>query len=104
GSSVINSSQLFSSPKMSEFIRLSRSRYDLVLYDTPPLTIISDTAILLSQISASLLTVRSGVTNARVLPKVFSVVQDSKTDFIGVVLNSIESSDNPYYNKYYQRK
>jgi len=103
GDSIINSSQLFSCQKMSDFIKETRERFDIVIYDTPPLMIISDAGILIPKLMGSLLVVRSGVTSFKVLPKVFSMIQKSESKFIGVALNSTDFTQNSYYSKYYQR-
>jgi len=103
GDSIINSSQLFSSPRMAEFIREARSRFDIIVYDTPPLTFISDASILVSQVKGALLVVRSGVTNTRVLPKAIKMIQDASQKFIGIALNSAGSGNDSYYQKYYRK-
>lgn len=102
GESVINSSQLLSSPKMEEFIRITKERFEIVVYDTPPVMLISDAAILISQLDAVLLVVRSEVTHLKILQKSLSLIKDSRTPLMGVVLNGISSRDNHQYNKYYQ--
>ncbi len=104
GESVIDSSQLLGSPKMSQFIQETRKRFDIILYDTPPITMISDAAILMSQIHAAILTVRSGFTNTKALSKALTIIKDSDANLLGLVLNAVSSAENPsYYYKYYQR-
>jgi len=103
GASIINPSQLFSSRIMADFVRETRARFDMVIYDTPPLMIISDTSILLSQLDGALMVACGGVTKSRMLPKAISMVMKTKAKLIGVALNSAHFSENPYYNKYYQR-
>jgi capsular exopolysaccharide synthesis family protein len=104
GQSVIDSSQLLGSPRMTQFITEARKRYDIILYDTPPVTIISDASILMSQIHAAILTVRSGYTNSKNLVKAMSIIKDANANLLGLVMNAVNSTENTsYYYKYYQR-
>ncbi len=103
GKSVIDSSQLFTLPKMSDFIREARERFDMIVYDTPPVTIISDAGILTSQLHGAIMVSRSGVTRARELQKALSIIKESETKLIGAVLNAAESTEVTHYNKYYQK-
>lgn len=104
GRSVINSSQLLSSERMQEFITESRRHFDMVIYDTPPITLISDAAILLSQIGGAILVTRSGVTGYRKLPKAINLIRGSSAKFIGVILNGTAMQDSKYYSHYYSKK
>ena len=104
GESVIDSSQLLSSKKMAEFIQETRKRFDTVIYDTPPVALISDTSILISQIDSAFLVIRSGTTTIRMFSKALEIIKESKTRLIGVVMNDASFSDEKsYYGKYYKK-
>ncbi len=101
GKSPIDSSQLFSSPRMTDFIRESRERFDMVVYDTPPLTVIADTAIIISRLHGTVLTVRSGLAGSRILQKAMMILSESQANLIGVVFNASHSRDMSLYSQYY---
>ncbi len=103
GKSVIDSAQLLSSQRMTEFIKESRKRYDIVIYDTPPITIISDASIMISQLEGCLLNIRCGFTTARVLNRALTLIKESKSKLIGVILNDMTMSDKTSYTKYYKK-
>lgn len=103
GKSVIDSSQLLSSPRMKEFIQETRKRFDMVVYDTPPVTIISDAAIVMSQLDGCLLSIRCGYTTGRILARALTLINESKTRLIGVVMNGVMMNDATSYNKYYKK-
>ncbi len=103
GKSVIDSAQLLGSHRMVEFIRETRKRFDMVIYDTPPVTIISDAAIMMSQVDGCLLSIRCGFTTVRILNRALALIKESKTKLIGVVLNAVPMQDNTSYNKYYKK-
>ncbi len=102
GQSAMNPSRLFTSPRLERFTKEARSGYEIVLYDTPPLAIISDASILASLVGCGFLVVRSGSTTARVLKRSLGILRESKTALIGIILNSADSSDTAYYRKYYR--
>ncbi len=102
GESLIMRSELLSSDKMSEFIETTREYFDIVLYDTPPITLISDTSVLLSQLHGAILVSRTGHTRSRLIPKSLSMIRNANTNLIGVLLNSAVSTDNKYYHRYYR--
>lgn len=101
GKSAIDSSQLFSSAQMKKFIQEAKQNFDTVVYDTPPLTVISDTAVLIPQIGGVILAARSGLTSARILNKGLGIIQESHANLLGVVLNDSNSSGNRVYSHYY---
>ena len=104
GRSVIDTSQLFSSPKMQEFIQLTRKKFDMIVYDTPPVIVISDTSILIPQLGGCVVTARSGLTNARRLLKAFSIIREtSNAQVIGVILNGTDLVDKKVYKNYYHK-
>lgn len=101
GKSIIDSSQLFSSPRMAEFVKHAREKFDHVIYDMPPIVVIADTAILISQLDGAVLVTRNGLTGARVLSKALSLTDESKANLIGVVLNDSSFGENQKYSQYY---
>lgn len=103
GKSVIDSAQLLGSQRMSEFIRETRKRFDMIVYDTPPVAIISDASIMMSQVDGCLLSIRCGYTTARILNRALMLVEESKTKLIGVILNGVVMHDATSYNKYYKK-
>jgi len=104
GKSVIDTSQLFSSEKMTEFIQETRKRFDMIVYDTPPVIVISDTAILIPKLGGCVFTVCSGMTNARRLLKAFAIIKEtSNAKLIGVILNGTDLVDKKVYKNYYHK-
>lgn len=96
-------SELLSSPMMSEFIRCTRRHFDVVIYDTPPITLISDTSVLLSQLYGAMLVCRTGVTKSKLVKRSLAMIQSTETRLLGVVLNcNSRPEENKYYNMYYR--
>ena len=103
GKSVIDSAQLLGSHRMAEFIKEARKKFDMIVYDTPPITIISDASIVISQLEGCILNIRCGFTTARVLTRALTLISESKSRMIGVVLNGVTMQDQTSYSKYYKK-
>ncbi len=104
GRSVIDTSQLFSSDRMKEFIQETRKKFDVIVYDTPPVIVISDTSILVPQLGGVVFTIRSGVTNARRLNKAMNIIKETgNAQVIGVILNGADLVDKKVYKNYYHK-
>lgn len=102
GENAMKGSELLSSPKMAEFIQSARNQFDMIIYDTPPITLIADTAVLLGQLHGAMLVTRTRVTRSRVIPRALKMIADTNTSLIGVILNSTSGVESKYYHKYYK--
>ena len=75
-------------------------RMDVILFDTPPISAVTD-AISLAQVSDSLiLVVKAGQTHKDALYRVLSAIDRVTTPLTGVVLNGV-SKTNTYDSYYY---
>lgn len=103
GESMIMGSELLSSAKMLEFIQETRKYFDVIIYDTAPITLISDASVLLSHLNGAILVTRTGVTQGRIIPKAINMIHNANTKLVGVVLNSsVQEENNKYYHRYYR--
>jgi len=96
--SVLNSSELLSSVRMSDLLKELGTRYEkrIVIYDLPPLLPSDDSLVILPRIDASLLVIQEGKTEAGAIQRSISFLRDHK--FIGTVLNNSEDAViYPYY-------
>lgn len=103
GESVIMGSELLSCNRMLEFIQETRKYFDVIVYDTAPITLISDASVLLGHLDGAILVTRTGVTQGRIIPKAIRMIHNANTKLIGVVLNSSSQEvNNKYYHRYYR--
>ncbi|GAB4256625.1 MAG: XrtA-associated tyrosine autokinase [Deferrisomatales bacterium] len=99
--------ELLASPQLSEMLDQWRSRYDYVVFDTPPLHPISDVNFLTDMVDGVLLVVRANKTSKSLLKQAVTSVPSQK--LIGTVLNRSETLSRGYgykggygyYYKYY---
>ena len=97
--------RLLSSQKMYALMeRLKTSRkYDLIIYDTPPILGFADGRILSSHTDGVILVVRIGKTDRSLLKQNIDNIQISNVPVLGLVANQVNrtTSSYHYYNHYY---
>lgn len=98
-----NPSELLTSHKMKEFITYAKAKFDFILFDTPPVAVLTDAAILSQAVDGTIIVLESGRTVRKVLPRISQVFTDARARIIGVLLNriSIAHSSYHYYSYYY---
>ncbi len=102
-----NPSELLGSQRMKELIKTLSQQYDLVLFDSPPVITVTDTAVLSPQVDGIVLVVKSHVTDKRALARAKTILSNLKATILGVILNKIELSglaggyDYYYHYNYY---
>jgi protein-tyrosine kinase len=98
-----NPSELLASDRMSRLVREVKSRYDnrFIIFDSSPINIFADTAILAPQTEGVLLVVKDGATPRDYVKRAISQLDGAK--LIGLVLNQFsapESLKDTYYYYY----
>ena len=100
-----NPSELLESSKLEELLVKLKNKYEVILFDTPPLIAVTDAFVLMKHSSQFILVVRAGVTERLALDRVMTNVHQSGFKETGVVLNALEESHAygaGYYYNYYQ--
>jgi tyrosine-protein kinase Etk/Wzc len=91
GSMMPNPSELLGSIQLKRFIEEMRRRFDITIFDTPPLNAATDSVVLGTQVEGVVLIVRSDVTNRNVARQKLNLFDNVPAEIIGVVLNGTES-------------
>jgi len=92
-------SDLLAGPPFRSFIKEMRSKFDIVLLDTPPVLPVADTMSMRDQIDGFILIFRVGFTPYVMLQQALEEIENSKV--MGVVLNGVEMKKYKYYQRYY---
>jgi len=87
GASLANPSELLGGETMSQFAKWATDNYDIVLYDTPPLSMASEGLAVASRCDAVLVVVREGSTNRFVARRCLDELEDLEVRTVGAVLN-----------------
>lgn len=95
---------LLDSQRMRELVRNLKARYDIVLFDSPPIVGVSDASILASEVDGVLLVVQYRKYPRDISARARRMLDNVGANVLGVVLNNINilRDDNYYYyHSYY---
>jgi len=79
--------ELLESEKLKGLIMVLKSKFDLILIDSPPVIPYSDATVLSSQADGVLLVIQSGTTRREDVEQVHATLRDNHAEVLGVVLN-----------------
>lgn len=92
-----NPSELLNSKAMENMIEDAKSKYDYVLFDSPPVLAVTDAQVLANRCEGVILVTSSGKTEREDAAKAKDLLENAKAKILGVVLNAKDMSDNDYY-------
>ncbi|GAB1796158.1 CpsD/CapB family tyrosine-protein kinase [Priestia megaterium] len=95
-----NPSELLASKQMGEVLDEMKERFDMVIFDTPPILAVADAQILANQVDASLLIVSSSKTEKDAALKAKELLTQAKSKLLGAVLNNRKMEEGNYYYYY----
>ncbi len=99
GSLPPNPSELLASKKMHDLLERLKKDYDRILIDSPPVIAVTDAAILSKEVDGTILVVAANQTNKDALQRAKGLLDNIKTNLIGLVLNGVDISG--VYGSYY---
>ena len=92
-----NPSEALGSDRMRTLLDELRERYDAIIFDAPPLNLVTDAALLGKRADAVVLVARAGVTERNALHRAFSQLEQLQAPLIGVILNDFHTAPTGYY-------
>ncbi len=96
-----NPAELLESQRFADVLAYLRSISDLIIIDTPPITAVTDAAII-SSLSSGVLLVTNGTTH-RTAAVAQSALRQVSADILGVILNQVTLEADRYYDYYTSR-
>ena len=103
GKTPPNPSEILSSNRMAQFVKMIESRARLVIFDSAPLLPVTDTLVLAGHSDGVLLIVKHGKTSRYDVEHVIEMLQNAKIRIVGSVLNQIPVTRGYGYYYYYGR-
>ena len=102
GSYAPNPAELLNSARFCNLCEALNEKLDFVIYDTPPLTAVTDAVIVAQNTDGAVMVVSEGETDRRELIHCASVLENANVHIIGTVLNKAGSHNGKYgkYGKY----
>ncbi len=101
GSMIPNPSELLGSLQMRRFFEEARRKFDIILFDTPPLDAATDAVVLGTQVDAVAVVVMAGKTNRNVAKEKLEIFHTVPANLIGIILNGSDSALVQNYYSYY---
>lgn len=98
-----NPSEILSSDAMKEFIVEAREKYDLILFDSPPVIAVTDAAIISTMVDGLILVVKAHQTRRDAVKRAKNLLDSVNSKVFGSLLNgvNIERTYGAYYHYYY---
>jgi len=104
GQLPLDSVGILNSQRMTDLIRNTKLRYDLVMFDSPPILGVSDGAVLASEVDISIMVIEHRRFPRSMLQRVKQAVTNVGGNLLGVVLNKVDTKHDSgygYYSNYY---
>jgi len=101
-----STSHIYNYKAFKQFIEEAKQVYDVILFDTPPLGLFIDAAILSAMVDGTLVVIGKGIANNDGAKEVVGQLQKANASIVGVALNytSLHSGSNYYYAKKYYKQ
>lgn len=99
-----DAADILNSKRMTEMISTVKSRFDMVLIDSPPILGVSDASVISSEVDHTIMVVQHRKLPRKMLQRVRQSVENVGGNVIGVVLNNVDirsDTEYQYYTSYY---
>ncbi len=96
-----NPAELLGSNRMKSFLDSIKEDYDMIILDTPPIGLVTDSAVLSTIADALMYVVAVGQTDVEVIKTAKESLDKVRANIIGVVLNKIPIEGRSYYKYHY---
>ncbi len=98
-----NPSELLGSRAMKHCIAELKKRFDVILFDSPPIMAVTDAAVLSSEVDGVILVIKAGQTDRNAVLRSFEILKNIPNRILGALLNvvNVEGVYGSYYYYYY---
>jgi protein-tyrosine kinase len=93
-----NPAELLSSKTMNSIFEELKMRYDIIIFDAPPLLSLSDSQIISNKCDGTLLIINTGVSQTKDVKKAKNILKVSKARILGVILNNFKMTISGKYH------
>ena len=96
-----NPAELFHSERFAQLLKQLCSRFDLVVIDSPPVTVVTDALIMAQHSHGVIVVARANKTPLPLLIRARELLEGVQAPILGTVLNDMSSNAHGYYGGYY---
>ncbi|MBU3950634.1 MAG: CpsD/CapB family tyrosine-protein kinase, partial [Proteobacteria bacterium] len=97
-----NPSEMVGSERIKFLIDQLENMFDFIIIDTPPVMPATDAMLLAPRTDGTILVIRSGNTDRKIIGEVIHQFETAKQPIIGTVLNRVDMKKEGYY-RYYKK-
>jgi capsular exopolysaccharide synthesis family protein len=101
GKNPPNPAEILSSKKFQEFIESQKEKFDMILFDTPPVISVTDPVLMSRKVDGVLFVVKFAKTDRQVAASAIESLKKSRANILGAVLNSTQFHRGYGYYRYY---
>lgn len=96
-----NPSELLASQRMNLVIEKLKNHYEIIIFDMPPVSVVTDAQIMSSKVDGTILVVREGQTEKEGIAHAKNLLDRAQANILGVVYNATTRADKVgYYYAY----
>jgi capsular exopolysaccharide synthesis family protein len=106
GTGLKSALPMLTSERMAQLIREVSQRFDIVLYDTPPVLGVSDAAIIVREVGTGILVVQHRRYPRTMSMRARQIVENAGGKLLGVIVNNVNVGQDEsyyYYHDHYDR-
>ena len=82
--------ELLHSARFSQLLSMAKEQYDVVFLDLPPVGIVSDAAVVASNVSGYIIVLEADVSDTRYVLEATKLLENVKGNIIGFILNNVD--------------
>ena len=97
-----NALGLVNSKRMLELLDKVSEEYDYVIFDTPPVTLVSDALVIADKINGYIISTRSDYSDINSVSQAVELVQNVNGEIFGIVLTAVNPKSNAKYSRSYR--
>ncbi len=97
-----NPSELLSSRYLKDFVARFGEKYDTILFDGPPILVVSDAMVLSTAMDGVILIVRAGMSTRGAIQRARDQLKRANAKLLGVILNDVKITRGGYFREMYR--
>ena len=101
GAKSLNPAGLINSTKMGEFFEICNEKYDYIIIDTSPITVVTDATLLEKHVNGYIISTRSEYSNVHHLSDVISKLNAINAQIFGITLTDFDVKKRDNHKKSY---
>lgn len=94
-----NPSELLGSSRMRKLLAALEQMADIIIYDSPPVLIVTDSSVLANQVEGVILVVRAGQTQREAVKQAAANLQYANATIMGCILNQVQNKGFVYHSR-----